>query len=86
MFNVPVRIALGRGRGLSRVYRGIQLMAKDKNWIQKATAKNKGGLRKKAGVKAGEKIPVKKLNKLAKSKNPKTRKQANLAKTLRKMR
>tara|TARA_R100000781_G_scaffold71511_1_gene44840 strand:- start:455 stop:640 length:186 start_codon:yes stop_codon:yes gene_type:complete len=61
-------------------------MAKDKNWIQKATAKNKGGLRKKAGVKAGEKIPAKKLNQLAKSKNTKTKRQANLAKTLRRMR
>ena len=61
-------------------------MAKDRNWIQKATAKNKGGLRKKAGVKAGEKIPVKKLNKLAKSKNPTPSQKPNLANTLRKMR
>jgi hypothetical protein len=59
---------------------------KDPRWIQKATAKNKGALRRQAGVKAGEKIPVKKLNKLAKSKNPTTRKRANLAKTLRKIR
>ena len=60
-------------------------MAKDSRWIQKATAKNKGALRRQAGVKKGEKIPAKKLNKLAKSKNPTTRKRANLAKTLRKM-
>ena len=61
-------------------------MAKDSRWIQKATAKNKGALRRQAGVKKGEKIPAKKLNKLAKSKNPTTRKRANLAKTLKKMR
>ena len=61
-------------------------MAKDSRWIQKATAKNKGALRRQAGVKKGEKIPAKKLNKPAKSKNPTTRKRANLAKTLKKLR
>ena len=59
-------------------------MATDKNWIQKAI-KNPGALRKKAGVKAGKKISGKELTKLSKSKNPTTRKQANLAKTLKKM-
>ena len=52
-----------------------------KNWIQKAI-KDPGSLRKKAGVKKGQKISRKKLSKLSKSKNPTTRKQANLAKTL----
>jgi len=55
-------------------------MAKD--WIQKAI-KKPGALRKAAGVKKGEKIPAKTLNKLSKSSNPTTRKRANLAKTLR---
>ena len=41
-------------------------MAKD--WIQKAI-KKPGALRKAAGVKKGEKIPAKTLNKLAKSSN-----------------
>ena len=59
--------------------------AKDKNWIQKAIKpKKKGTLRKTAGVKAGEKIPAKTLNKLAKKKGV-TGKRARLAKTLRKL-
>ena len=56
----------------------------DKNWIQKAI-KNPGSLRKKAGVKKGEDISKKELNKLSKSRNKTTQKQANLAKTLSKM-
>ena len=59
-------------------------MAKDKNWIQKAI-KNPGSLRRKAGVKKGEDISKKELNKLSKSRNATTRRQANLAKTLSKM-
>ena len=58
---------------------------KDKKWIQKAI-KRPGALRKKAGVKKGENIPVRWLRKAAKSKDPRTRKQAQLALTLRKMR
>jgi hypothetical protein len=58
-------------------------MAK-KNWIQGAI-KRPGALRAKAGVKAGQPIPAKKLNQLANSSNPTTRRQANLAKTLKKM-
>jgi len=55
-------------------------------WIQKATSpKTKGVLRKKLGVKKGENIPMNELKKAEKSKNPKTRKQANLAVTLRKL-
>lgn len=45
---------------------------------------NRGKLRKTAGAKKGKKIPAKKLNKLAKSKNPKTRKRAVFAKNARK--
>jgi len=57
-------------------------MARDKkNWIQKAI-KKPGSLRKAAGVKKGQKISGKELTKLSKSKNPTTRKRANLAKTL----
>lgn len=55
-------------------------MAKD--WISKAV-KKPGALRKTLGVKAGEKIPAKKLDKAAHSKNPTTRRRAALAKTLR---
>ena len=40
---------------------------------------NKGKLRKTTGTKKGQKIPVAKLRKLAKSKNPKTRKRAQFA-------
>ena len=56
-----------------------------KKWIQKAI-KNPGALRKKLGVKGNKTISAKKLNKAAKSKNPTTRKRANLAKTLKKLR
>ncbi len=61
-------------------------MAKDDKWIQKALPpSSKGKLRKKLGVKEGEKIPVKKLNKAARSDNPTLRREAALAKTLRKL-
>lgn len=56
-----------------------------KKWIQKAI-KRPGALRAKAGVKQGQKIPAKTLNKLAKSKNSRTRRQVALAKTLSKLR
>lgn len=56
-------------------------MAKEK-WIQDAI-KHPGALRKTLGVKKGEKISEKKLEKAEKSKNPLTRKRANLAETLR---
>lgn len=55
------------------------------NWIQKAI-KKPGALRKKLGVKKGQKIPAAKLAAARKSKNPTTRRQANLAMTLKKMR
>lgn len=46
--------------------------------------KNRGKLRKTTGTKKGRKIPVKKLQKLKRSKNPKTRKRANFALNARK--
>lgn len=55
-----------------------------KNWI-KGAIKHPGALRKKAHAKSGKPIPGKTLDKLARSKNPTTRRQANLAKTLKKM-
>ena len=58
---------------------------KDKKWIQKAI-KRPGALRKKAGVKKGENIPVRWLRKAIKSNDPRTRRQAQLALTLRKER
>lgn len=62
------------------------MKGKNKNFIQEAiNPDNKGALRKKLHVKKGEDIPVAKLDKAANSKNPTTRKQAVLAKTLRKI-
>jgi hypothetical protein len=54
------------------------------NWIAGAV-KNKGALHKKLGVKMGEKISEKKLEKAAKAKG-KLGKEARLAKTLKKLR
>lgn len=45
---------------------------------------NRGKLRKSAGVKKGRKIPVSKLRKMKKSKNPKTRRRATFALNARK--
>lgn len=59
-------------------------MAKDK-WIQGAI-KNPGSLRKTLKVKKGQKIPSAKLKAAEHSKNPLTRKRANLAETLGKLR
>lgn len=58
-------------------------MAKEK-WIQKAVAGGKGKLHEKLGVPEGKKIPAKKMVKALHSKNPTIRKEANLAKTLKK--
>lgn len=59
-----------------------------KRWIQSAI-KHPGALKSKAkkmgGLTKSGTIKVKTLNKLTKSKNSTTRKQANLAKTLRKL-
>lgn len=60
-----------------------------KHWIAQATAKHKGALRataKKMGLVHGD-APLSEtvLGKLEKSKNPTTRKRADLAETLKKM-
>jgi len=56
-------------------------------WIQKAI-KKKGALRKQLKLKKGQKVTVKKLNKLAKKKgiSTKTKRRIALARTLKKMR
>ncbi len=54
------------------------------NWIAKAT-ENKGALHRALKVPEGEKIPAKKLDKAAHSDNPKMRKRAALAETLKGM-
>lgn len=59
------------------------IMGKEK-WIQ-AAIKHPGSLRKSLHVKEGEKIPESKLKKAEHSKNPKTKKRAVLAETLKKM-
>lgn len=55
--------------------------ASGKNWIAGAI-KKPGALRKSLGVKKGEKITEKILDKAEKSKSPLTRKRASLAETL----
>lgn len=62
----------------------INRMAKGGKWIAGAT-KNKGALHRKLGVPEGQKIPAKKLVAAAHSSSPTERKEANLAKTLKKM-
>lgn len=58
-----------------------------KNWIQKAVGgKHKGGLHRSLGVPEGEKIPPGRIEAATHSNNPKVRRQANLAKTLKGMR
>ena len=54
------------------------------NWIKGAISRP-GALRAKAGVKEGQNIPSKKLNQMANSSNSTTARQANLAKTLKKL-
>lgn len=53
-------------------------------WIAGAI-KHPNALHKTLGVKPGAKIPEKKLKAAEHSKNPKTRKRANLAETLKKL-
>lgn len=52
-----------------------------KNWIESAV-KKPGALRRSLKIKAGHKIPKKKLDKALNSKNKLTAKRARLAKTL----
>lgn len=58
---------------------------KPKNFIKKAI-KHPGALHRELGMPIGKKIPAKKMEKAEHSDNPKMRKQANLAKTLRGLR
>jgi hypothetical protein len=60
-------------------------MAKGKKkWIHGAVAEGKGKLHKKLGIPEGEKIPEEKLNEALHSKDKTERKEAQLAKTLKK--
>lgn len=62
-------------------------MKETNKFIQKAiNPEHKGALRRKLGVKKGNDIPAAKLEKAENSKNPTTRKQANLAETFKNMR
>ncbi len=58
---------------------------KPKKWIQKAI-KHPGALHKELGVPKDKTIPKSKLTKALHSENPKMRKQANFARTLRGLR
>lgn len=60
-------------------------MKQKKQWI-KSAIKHPGALHKELKVPQGKKIPQSKLTKALHSTNPKMRKQANLAKTLRGLR
>jgi hypothetical protein len=57
-------------------------------WIQKALSKkgSRGKLHRELGVAEDKKIPANKLTKAEHSKNPTVRREANLAKTLGKIR
>lgn len=62
-------------------------MTKTNKWIQKAiNPQHKGKLRSALHAKAGKDIPLRKLEKAEKSKNPQLRKEAGLALTLRRIR
>ena len=69
---------------IPRELKGNRKVAKDKKWIQKAI-KNPGALRAKLGIAKGKTISKSQLDKAAKSRNPTTRRQANLAKTFKNM-
>lgn len=60
-------------------------MVVKKKWIQEAI-KSPGKLHRELHIKEGSKIPSKKLEKAADSKDPVIRKRAILAKTLKKLR
>lgn len=60
-------------------------MTEKKNWIAGAI-KKKGALRESLHVPEGDTIPESKLKKATHSKNPKLKKRAELAETLKKLR
>lgn len=57
-----------------------------KNWIKDAVGTNRGGLHRSLGVPENEKIPPGRIEAATRSNNPKIRRQANLAKTLKGLR
>lgn len=59
-------------------------MAEKKKWIKAAVADGKGKLHARLGIKDGEKIPEERLNEALNSKDKTERKEAQLAKTLKK--
>lgn len=61
-------------------------MPKEKAMWMQGAVKHPGALRKTLKVKKGQKIPEEKLEKALHSKNPLTRKRANLAETFKKYR
>jgi hypothetical protein len=61
-------------------------MAEKKKWMQEAFKGAHGQLRKKAGAKAGKPIAAGKLEKLTHSQSTKTKRQAVLAETARRVR
>ncbi len=70
---------MARGRALKNF---MKEGGSSKKWIAGAV-KNKGALHEALGVPEGKKIPERKLEKAEHSKDPLTRKRANLAETLR---
>ena len=79
-----MQIPINDARYLILHFTEVNDMAEKKNWIPGAI-KKPGSLRKTLKVKAGKNIPEAKLEKAEHSKNPTTRKRANLAKTLKKL-
>lgn len=57
----------------------------DGNWINKAMSKPgaKGGLHRSLGIPQGQKIPAARLEAASHSSNPKTKKEAQMAKNMR---
>lgn len=70
------------GKALAHLHPGTKMSG---NWIKEAVGKNPGALHRKLGVPEGETIPAKKIAKAANSDNPTLAKEANLAKTLKKL-
>ena len=68
----------------AQIPKQIMKAPKKTKWIQGAI-KRPGDLRRKLKIPPGKKITMAQLNKASQSKNPRTRRQANLAKTLKKM-
>jgi hypothetical protein len=61
-------------------------MANNSDWVEKATANNKGKLREETCTPAGRDISEKRLHSAARSKNNTIRRETELAETLRRFR